>query len=644
MISTEQAMNNLVVGIDLGTTNSELAFYHDGRIEVVATSDGETIMPSVIGLTPDGRMLIGTPAKNQALVYPERTIMSVKRQMGSNESLALGEASYRPQEVSAMILRELKQRAETRLGRRVEKAVITVPAFFSDAQRQATHEAGVLAGFEVLRILNEPTAASLAYEGAPNHGRLVMVYDLGGGTFDVSIVETHDGVTEVLASHGDTHLGGDDFDRLLLNDVIEMLIREGKPDPRPDRLAMSRLLHAVIQAKHELSTQPYVRIREEHLLSRDGVPIHADLEVTRQRYEELIHPLVERTFVSVAQALRDAGKTPADLDAILLVGGMTRTPLVERRLEETLGKTPRHDVHPDLAVAIGAGMQAARLSGHDDGRVLVDITPYSFGPDVSEEGPFGFPIDDVFAPIIRKGSPLPARATEEFCSMYDGQDRWNVMIYQGENKVASRNILIGNFVADGFAKVPAGNPVLCTLEIDLDGILHVTVVEKRTGLTKRVKIENAMGTMARAELAKARQDLDAFFAPAQGEVVESDDEDDVLDDDEFDDDGGEDSEDDVDADVDAADADANADADAGADADYEPVNEARVVTSESINAEAWKAISRARTRLATANEDDRSEIENLMTKLEQAMAAGVESAQKKALAELDDLLYFLDEQ
>lgn len=504
-------MNEIIVGIDLGTTNSEVAVFRNGNIEVIPF-EGETIMPSAVGFDHAGNLLVGTPAKNQAVVFPERTVLSIKRRMGTDESVQVGGKSLRPQEISAMILRELKRRAEVFLGGVVKKAVITVPAFFSEAQRKATHDAGEIAGFEVMRILNEPTAASLAYESSTDKTRQVLVYDLGGGTFDVSVVETHGEVTEVLASHGDTKLGGDDFDRLLLNEVVEMFIRAGNPDPRENRLALSRLKNAVVKAKHDLSIEPYARIREENLIERDGVPLHMDLEISRVRYEELIRPLVEKTFESVGKALSDAGKKPVDLDAVLLVGGMTRTPLVERRLTEVLGKPPRRDVHPDLAVALGAGAMAARLAGAESSRILVDITPYSFGPEVAIHSEFGFPIPDVYSPIIKKGTPLPTRSTGEFHSMVDNQEEWKVNIYQGEHPVASRNILIGEFIAGPFAPVPAGNPVTCTLELDLDGILNVTVIEKNTGLTKKVRIENALGNMASAEIEKARKNLDAFFA------------------------------------------------------------------------------------------------------------------------------------
>jgi len=511
--------NEIIVGIDLGTTNSEIALYRNGAIEVVAF-EGEQIMPSVVGLSNDGKLLVGTPAKNQALVFPERTVVSIKRKMGTDEIISLGEKKFKPQEISAMILAELKRRAEACLGKPIRKAVITVPAFFSDAQRKATRDAGEIAGFEVMRILNEPTAASMAYESGVRKMRTLLVYDLGGGTFDVSIVETDGEATEVLASHGDTRLGGDDFDRLLLNDVIEEFIRKGNPDPRNNRLAMSRLTQAVVRAKHDLSASPYARIREEHLFENDGIPLHMDIEVSRRRYEELVKPLIEKTFESIAKALQDSRKKASDLDAVLLVGGMTRTPIVEEKLEMTLGKPPRHDVHPDLAVAIGAGVLASRLSGHQDGKVLVDITPYSFGVESVNRTEFGLPLFDVFVPLIKKGTTLPAKETDQFITLLNNQEAWDVNVFQGENPVASRNIRIGHFRAEGFSKVPAGNPILCTFDLDLNGILNVTIVEKCTGLSKRVTIENALGAMAKEDLEKARENLDEFFGKRIEENVD----------------------------------------------------------------------------------------------------------------------------
>src|SRR5215471_19079056 len=508
-------MADNIIGIDLGTTNSEVAALVHGQVQVLA-SDSEQMMPSVVGLSPDGRLLVGTPARNQYVLYPERTVRSIKRLMGSEQRVALGEQMYTPPEVSAMILRALKAWAEAALGTPVRKAVITVPAYFSDAQRQATRDAGHIAGLEVVRILNEPTAAALAY-GADRHGeRIILVYDLGGGTFDVSLVQVHGDITEVLASHGNNHLGGDDFDQLLLDFVHNRFVASGGVDVRTDRRAMSRLLHAVEEAKKRLSFEPYVRMREEHLAERDGVPLHLDLEVARTEYEQLIRPLLEGTLDSVHRALADAGKRPDEVDEILLVGGVTRTPLVSALLKEKTGLMPRQELHPDLCVAFGAGVLAARLAGHEVERVLVDISPYSFGP--SYFGMLnGMLSEHCYRPIIHRNTPLPVSRTEVYCTMVDNQEAWQVSIYQGEDPNALNNILIGRFMAEGFSRVPAGNEILCRMDLDLDGILKVTVSEKRSGRTKQVSIEGATTAMSESEMASARQRMQELFDAEESE-------------------------------------------------------------------------------------------------------------------------------
>src|SRR5882762_1661202 len=350
-------MADNIVGIDLGTTNSEVAALVHDKVQVLA-SDGEQIMPSVVGLSPDGRLLVGTPARNQYVLYPERTVRSIKRLMGSDQRVALGEQMYTPPEISAMILRALKTRAEVALGVPVSQAVITVPAYFSDAQRQATRDAGQIAGLEVVRILNEPTAAALAY-GADRQGeRTILVYDLGGGTFDVSLVQVHSDITEVLASHGNNHLGGDDFDQLLLDFVHNRFVATGGVDIRADRRAMGRLLHAVEEAKKRLSFEPYARLREEHLAERHGVPVHLDVEVARGEYEQLIRPLLEGTLDSVHRALSDAGKRPDQVDEILLVGGATPTPLITALPQDTASCEP-------YGVLLHHGGRATGVAGVD---------------------------------------------------------------------------------------------------------------------------------------------------------------------------------------------------------------------------------------------------------------------------------------
>ena len=369
-----------IVGIDLGTTNSEIAAFIGDNVQVIGPGDIK-MLPSCVGLSATGELLIGTPARNQQLLYPERTVRSIKRKMGSDETVTLGDRTFTPQEISALLLRELTEWAHKRLGFPVKKAVISVPAYFSDAQRTATREAGTLAGLEVVRILNEPTAASLAYGYGSDEKRTVMIYDLGGGTFDVSIVTIEKEVTEVLASHGNNRLGGDDFDQLLVDHLLNAFRDEHDLDLKNGhRVALSRLWWAAEDAKKKLSFEPFVKIREEALVHIDGKPLHLETEISREEYEAMIRPSIESTLDSVSKAMADAGKRPDDLDAILLVGGSTRIPLVSRVLEERAGITPRHDIHPDLCVALGAGVLASRLSGRQVERVLVDVSPYSFGP------------------------------------------------------------------------------------------------------------------------------------------------------------------------------------------------------------------------------------------------------------------------
>jgi molecular chaperone DnaK (HSP70) len=524
-------MADIIVGIDLGTTNSEVAALVNGKVEVLA-ADGEEIMPSYVGLSPEGQLLVGTPARNQYILYPERTVKSIKRLMGSDQRVVLGEQTYSPAEISALILRALKTRAEAALGAPVTRAVITVPAYFSDAQRQATRDAGEIAGLEVVRILNEPTAAALAYGADRQEDRTVLVYDLGGGTFDVSLVQVHGEITEVLASHGNTHLGGDDFDQLLLDVVHERFRATGGPDLRADRRAMSRLLHAVEEAKKRLSFEPYAQLREEHLAERAGVPVHLDLEVSREEYEDLIRHLIEGTLDSVHQALADAGKRPDQVDDILLVGGATRTPLISRLLEEKTGLVPRQDLHPDLCVALGAGVLAARLDGHEVDRVLVDISPYSFGP--SHLGfRHGIPYEHCYHPIIARNTPLPVSRTDSYFTIVDNQEAWRVSIYQGDDPDALNNILVGQFLIEGLSRVPAGNEILCRMDLDLDGILRVTATEKRTGLAKHITIEGATTALSEDEIAQARRrtaelfgdededDLDVDDAVGEGELTDT---------------------------------------------------------------------------------------------------------------------------
>ena len=527
---------------------------------------------------------------------------SIKRLMGSDQRVVLGEQTYSPAEISALILRALKTRAEAALAAPVTRAVITVPAYFSDAQRQATRDAGEIAGLEVVRILNEPTAAALAYGADRQEDRTVLVYDLGGGTFDVSLVQVHGEITEVLASHGNTHLGGDDFDQLLLDFVHERFRAMGGLDLRADRRAMSRLLHAVEEAKKRLSFEPYAQIREEHLAERAGVPVHLDLEVSREEYEDLIRHLIEGTLDSVHQALADAGKRPDQVDDILLVGGATRTPLISRLLEEKTGLVPRQDLHPDLCVALGAGVLAARLAGHDVDRVLVDISPYSFGP--SHLGfRHGVPYEHCYHPIIARNTPLPVSRTDSYFTVVDNQEAWRVSIYQGDDPDALNNILVGQFLIEGLSRVAAGNEILCRMDLDLDGILRVTATEKRTGLAKHITIEGATTALSEEEIAQARRRTAELF--------------------------GDEDEDDLDVD------------DTVLEGEFSEAGDGRDQRVQI--SEARALLERSRRLLDKMTAEDREEAITLHEQLEAAMSAQDWDQLREASTDLADLLFYVEE-
>src|SRR5437588_1878473 len=424
-------MSDLIVGIDLGTTNSEVAVLRDGQPHVCTDEDGDPILPSFVGLSEDGRLLVGKPARNQWVLAPERTVKSIKRRMGQDIKVKLGDQEYRPQEISAMILRSLRDRAAQQLGGTVRKAVITVPAYFNDAQRQATREAGELAGLEVARILNEPTAASLTYDPNQPQLRRLLVYDLGGGTFDVSIVQAQEGVVEVLASHGDTQLGGDDFDDLLLKYVCDRFQQEHGVDLRNNLVAKARLLNAVETAKRALSYHPFARIEEEFIADKNGQSLHLSTEISRDDYEDMIRPLMDRTMDCVQRALNDSHLTGSAINKVVLVGGSTRTPLVTRLLEERLGQPAHQEVNPDLCVAMGAAIQAGLIAGIDVGAVLVDITPHSLGIKCLDVV-HGYDFPFRFAPILRRNTPLPASRSEVFSTVYDRQESVEIDVYQGE--------------------------------------------------------------------------------------------------------------------------------------------------------------------------------------------------------------------
>jgi molecular chaperone DnaK (HSP70) len=442
-------------------------------------------------------------------------VRSIKRRMGEATHVVLGDKNYSPQEISALILRRLKQIAESHLGQLVTKAVITVPAYFSDAQRQATREAGEIAGLEVVRIINEPTAAVLAYETGHQGARKALVYDLGGGTFDVSVVNLEGDVVEVLASHGNNHLGGDDFDQRIVDFALDHLAAQNGEEVaqavRQSAIAMARLQHAAEAAKIALSDRPFAMLSEEYLLQHQGEPVHLAVELARADYEAMIAPYIAETLDATHIALAGAHLTVSDIDEILLVGGATRTPLVSRRLEETLGMAPRGELNPDLCVAMGAAIQAGVISGEQIASVLVDVTPYTFGTAAisfmdGEEYPY------CFVPLIHKNTPIPVTKSEVFYTAYDGQERIDVSVYQGEDRDALNNIEIGMFTIDGLRRdAPAGSRIVTSFSLDLDGILHVTTREKATGLERSITIANALARLETDQLDAARERVRALF-------------------------------------------------------------------------------------------------------------------------------------
>ena len=499
-----------IVGIDLGTTNSEIAIYRDARPEVLMDELGRKILPSVVGVGETGDLLVGEDARNQLILYPERTIKSIKRQMGSNDKVHLAGCEYTPQEISAIILKRLKHIAEQSLGQPVRKAVITVPAYFSDTQRQATREAGEIAGLEVVRIINEPTAAALVYEAAQHQGKRILVYDLGGGTFDASIVRIEAGVVEVISSHGNNHLGGDDFDHKIVEHILDHLRIKQGVDVSDQPKAMARLLRSAEAAKKHLSDHPYARIEEEYLTETAGKPTHLVLELSREEYEGMIAPFIEETLAAIHVALESASLTSSQIDEILLVGGATRTPLIRRRLHEAFAREARGEVDPDLCVALGAAIQGGAIAGAEVSAVLVDVTPYTFGTSALGElnGEF-YPYQ--YVPIIPKNTAIPVHKSDVFFTVTDDQNTVEVRVYQGENADALENIQIGEFRVEGLSKAPAGNPIILDLALDRDGILNVSAKEKNTGLERRITIDRAMSRYDKDELHDARQRITDLF-------------------------------------------------------------------------------------------------------------------------------------
>jgi molecular chaperone DnaK len=511
-----QNLPPLVIGIDLGTTNSAVAVAHDGTLTVIPVN-GQLSMPSAVGIDPTGKLVVGQAAKNQAISAPENTVLSIKRIMGTDATAELGGKSYRPEEISALILGELKRAAEQHLGRPVTQAVITVPAFFNERQRLATQDAGSLAGLEVLRIINEPTAAALAYgagQADAAENETLLVYDLGGGTFDVSVVRVENGIVEVRASHGDIHLGGDDFDEALTT-LGEDRLRQKNADVLP-AAAHRRLKSAMELAKIRLSDEPFASIREEYLTPSG----HLETEISRHDYEQLIEPWLVKTLDCVQRTISDAGITAHQIDKIMLVGGVTRTPMVQELLLRTLGMESRHEINPDLVVAMGAAIQGATLAGQPAPAILVDISAHTYSVLAVVGGDF---MGDLLGccPVVRRGTPLPVTKADLFTTGVDSQTKVAVSVFQGESDAPSENLSIGEFMVTGLSDVPAGNEIIVQFHIDLNGLLTATATEKRTGLAKSVTIDTA--GQHRINLDAARTNLAALFEEQDAAFPDEDD-------------------------------------------------------------------------------------------------------------------------
>ena len=488
-----------IIGIDLGTTNSVVAVKEGDNITVIPNAEGSRLTPSVVAFTKEGERLVGQLAKRQAIINPERTIMSIKRKMGSDYKVVIDGKAYTPQEISAMILQKLKHDAEEYLGEPVTKAVITTPAYFTDAQRQATKDAGEIAGLEVVRIINEPTAACLAYGVNKEGEHKILVFDLGGGTFDVSILDVGEGVFEVLATSGDNHLGGDDWDQRIVDWMIaEFKKREGV-DLSQDRMALQRMREAAEKAKVELSSMPETTISLPFITATNTGPKHLELTLTRAKFEEMTADLLERVVGPVQRALSDAGLTPNEIDKILLVGGATRMPMVLRKIRELLGKEPTKGVNPDECVAVGAAIQAAILSGEHKDIVLVDVTPLSLGVET---------LGGVFTKIIDRNTAIPVSKSQVFTTAADNQTQVEIHVLQGERPMAADNVTLGRFVLDGIPPAPRGVPQIeVTFNIDVNGILNVTAKDKATGRSQHVTIHSSR--LSEAEIERMRKEAEA---------------------------------------------------------------------------------------------------------------------------------------
>ncbi len=491
-----------IIGIDLGTTNSCVAVMEGGKPTVIANKEGSRTTPSVVAFTKTGERLVGEPAKRQAVTNADKTIASIKRDMGTDRGRTIDGKKYSPQQISAMILQKLKADAEDYLGEKVTEAVITVPAYFNDAQRQATKDAGRIAGLEVKRIINEPTAAALAYGLDNEKEQKIMVYDLGGGTFDVSIIEIADGVIEVLSTNGDTHLGGDDFDQRVINWMIKEFKAKEGVDLSNDKMALQRLKEAAEKAKKELSSATTTNINLPFITATAEGPKHFDMDLTRAKFEELISDLVEKTAVPVRNAMKDAGLSNSDLDKVLLVGGSTRIPCVQDKVQQLTGHEPSKTLNPDECVAIGAGIQGGKLAG-DAGAgdiLLLDVTPLTLSIET---------MGGIATPLIERNTTIPTKKSQVFSTASDNQTAVDINVLQGERKFARDNKSLGQFRLDGIPPAMRGVPQIeVTFDIDANGIVNVSAKDLGTGKEQKEAVD-------------ARNDADSFVFQTEKALKEA---------------------------------------------------------------------------------------------------------------------------
>jgi len=492
-----------IIGIDLGTTNSVVAVMEGGEPQVIANVEGERITPSVVAFSKAGELLVGQVAKRQSITNPERTIASIKRQMGTNHTVKIDGKNYTPQEISAMVLQKLKKDAESYLGEKIEKAVITVPAYFTDAQRQATKDAGKIAGLEVLRIINEPTAAALAYGMDKSNDHTILVFDLGGGTFDVSILELGDGVFEVKATSGNNRLGGDDFDEKVINYLAEQFKNEQGIDLRTDKMALQRLKEAAEKAKIELSNLATTNINLPFITATAEGPKHLDMNLTRAKFNDLTADLVEATMGPARSALKDSGLTAENIDRVILVGGSTRIPAVQEAIKSLIGKEPHKGVNPDEVVALGAAIQAGVLAGEVKDVLLLDVTPLSLGIET---------LGGVFTKIIERNTTIPTAKKQTFSTAADSQTQVEIHVLQGERAMVAGNKTLGRFTLDGIPSAPRGIPQIeVSFDIDANGIVNVSAKDNATGKEQKITI-TASSALSDKEIDEMVKNAEQFAA------------------------------------------------------------------------------------------------------------------------------------